>query len=86
MSPSVESKNPSSPTSVAIEQRRPITEVAHLLGHKSPAITLSVYSHWFKDVKTDAMAGLAKLVCEPTDEKVVASRSSAPGKACAPRP
>jgi hypothetical protein len=46
--------------------------VAYLLGHSSPAITLSVYSHWFKEVKTDAVAGLAKLVCSPGGEKAVA--------------
>ena len=58
--------------SALIMQGHPVTQVAHLLGHSSPTITLSVYSHWFTDVKTDAMAGLAKLVCAPTGEKTVA--------------
>jgi integrase len=60
--------------SALIQQGRPITEVSHLLGHKTPAITLSVYSHWFKDVQTDAVDGLAKVVCSPPDEEAVAKR------------
>ena len=31
-----------------IQLGRPVTEVAHLLGHSSPAITLKVYAHWLK--------------------------------------
>jgi len=31
-----------------------ITEVQHQLGHASPAITLSVYSHWFKNAESGA--------------------------------
>lgn len=27
----------------------PVTEVQALLGHSSPAVTLKVYSHWFKE-------------------------------------
>jgi len=53
-------------------QGRPITEVAHLLGHSSPTITLNVYSHWFRDVKTDAVATLARAVCGESGSKVVA--------------
>jgi integrase len=55
--------------SALIIQGYPVTQVAYLLGHSSPSITLSVYSHWFKDVKTDAMAGLAKMVCAPVGKK-----------------
>jgi len=32
----------------------PITEVQHRLGHASPAVTLRVYSHWFRDAETGA--------------------------------
>jgi integrase len=32
----------------------PITEVQHRLGHSNPAVTLKVYSHWFKDTDTGA--------------------------------
>lgn len=39
------------------------SEVAHLLGHSSPAITLSAYSHWFKDMKTDAVTDWAQAIC-----------------------
>jgi integrase len=31
-----------------------ITEVQHRLGHSNPAVTLKVYSHWFKDADTGA--------------------------------
>jgi integrase len=34
--------------STLIAEGAPVTEVQHQLGHKNPAITLSVYSHWFK--------------------------------------
>lgn len=30
----------------------PVTEVQSILGHSSPAITLSVYAHWFRATKT----------------------------------
>ena len=33
----------------------PITEVQHRLGHSSPAVTLKVYSHWFRDADTGAV-------------------------------
>ena len=39
----------------------PITEVQHRLGHANPAITLQVYSHFFKHTEgstTDEMANL----------------------------
>lgn len=58
--------------SALIAQGHPVTQVAHLLGHSSPTITLSVYAHWFRDVKTDAVSGLAKLVCGPAGPKTVA--------------
>jgi integrase len=38
----------------------PVTEVQALLGHSSPAVTLKVYSHWFKNVETDSVDRLAK--------------------------
>ncbi len=37
----------------------PITEVQHRLGHASPAITLQVYSHFFKQTESDTSAKLA---------------------------
>ena len=61
--------------SALIMQGSPVTEVGHLLGHSSPTVTLSVYSHWFRDVKTDAVATLAKAVCGESGSKVVASAS-----------
>jgi hypothetical protein len=37
-----------------------VTEVQSLLGHSSPAVTLKVCSHWFKNVETDSVDRLAK--------------------------
>jgi integrase len=39
----------------------PITEVQHRLGHSNPAVTLRVYSHWFKDADTGARGLLSAL-------------------------
>ncbi len=33
--------------SALIMDGKPVTQIAHLLGHSSPAITLKVYPHWF---------------------------------------
>jgi integrase len=38
----------------------PVTEVESLLGHSSQAVTLKVYSHWFKNVETDSVDRLAE--------------------------
>ena len=43
----------------------PPTRVANLLGHSSPAVTMRVYAHWFKDVKTEAINTLAKQLFAP---------------------
>jgi hypothetical protein len=37
----------------------PVTEVQHRLGHANPAITLQVYSHFFKHTESDAADRLA---------------------------
>jgi hypothetical protein len=36
-----------------------VTEVQHLLGHSSAAITLKVYSHYFSKTPTDSIKKLA---------------------------
>lgn len=43
----------------------PPTRVANLLGHSSAAVTMRVYAHWFKDVKTEAVNNLAKQLFTP---------------------
>jgi len=49
--------------SALIMQGRPVTEVAALLGHSSPAITLTVYSHWFRaESSSTTIADLAGIV------------------------
>jgi len=47
-------------SSALIMAGAPVTEVQSLLGHSSPAVTLKVYSHWFKNVETDSVDRLAK--------------------------
>jgi len=51
-----------------------VTRVADLLGHSDPGVTLKVYAHWFKDVKTDAMANLARVVCNGSSDKAKKTR------------
>jgi hypothetical protein len=40
----------------------PITEVAHRLGHASPAITLEVYAHFLKDTEGSTTDQLANVI------------------------
>jgi integrase len=40
----------------------PVTEVQSLLGHASPAITLRIYSHWFKTVDSGAVNRLSQII------------------------
>ena len=48
--------------SAMIAAGAPITEIKHRLGHASAAITLRVYSHFFKDAETERRTGwLSKL-------------------------
>jgi integrase len=49
-----------------------VTEVQSLLGHASPAITLRIYSHWFKTVDSGAVGRLSEIILagvEQTAEK-----------------
>jgi integrase len=48
--------------SALIMQGAPVTEVASLLGHSSPTVTLNVYSHWFQRVRTTSVETLARTV------------------------
>ena len=61
--------------SALIMQGTPITEVSHLLGHLSPQVTLTVYSHWFKELKTASVETLAKTVLGTSGSKVVADQA-----------
>jgi integrase len=48
--------------SLLLLANKPVTQVARLLGHKDPTITLRVYSHWFVDAEDknrEAMADVA---------------------------
>lgn len=48
--------------SIMIMTRKPITQVQYLLGHSNPAVTLRVYSHWFKDMDVEALDDVAETV------------------------
>jgi integrase len=39
-----------------------VTEVQSLLGHASPAITLRIYSHWFKTIDSGAVDRLSQII------------------------
>jgi integrase len=51
--------------SAMIAAGAPVTEVQHRLGHASPAITLQVYSHWFRDSDSGTADLLADAICRP---------------------
>ncbi len=60
--------------SLLILANRPVTQVSKLLGHKSPSLTLEVYSHWFNQLSSeDAVADLAAAVCGKTGSRTVAA-------------
>jgi integrase len=44
--------------SMLIAQRVPITEIAHRLGHSSPAVTLSIYAHMFEKDDSNSAAAI----------------------------
>jgi len=55
--------DPHTYASLLIAGGAPVTEVQHLLRHSSPQVTLGVYAHWFTEVQTGGVAGLAKALC-----------------------
>jgi hypothetical protein len=69
--------------SALIMQGHPVTQVAHLLGHSSPNVTLGIYAHWFKQVKSDAVVTFAlAIVGDESSSKMVAAPEAdrAPGR------
>ncbi|WP_422304037.1 tyrosine-type recombinase/integrase [Candidatus Binatus sp.] len=58
--------------SVMIMAGSPVTEVQHLLGHSSAAITLKVYGHCFSKTPTDAIQKLES-ACELSCERIVSA-------------
>jgi integrase len=65
--------------SLLLLANRPVTQVARLLGHKDPSITLTVYSHWFDDAEEknrETMGALAATVLTPSGSKTVATASA----------
>ena len=51
--------------SVLIKRGVALTDLQHHLGHANPAITLRVYSHWFRDSADDAVADkLAEVIAD----------------------
>ena len=58
--------------SALISRGAAVTEVQMLLGHSSPAVTLKVYSHWFKSQDSGAVARLSDMILksEKSGQKV----------------
>lgn len=50
----------------------PVTQVAAILGHSSPIVTMRVYAHWLGEGESDPAASLAAAVC---GSKMVATGS-----------
>lgn len=48
--------------SALIAKHAPPTEIAYLLGHSSPAVTMKIYAHWLTDVQTKAVASVTQVV------------------------
>ena len=48
--------------SALIAQGSPVTEVQSILGHSSPTVTLSIYSHWFRATRTTATDVVARTI------------------------
>jgi integrase len=46
--------------SILILKNTPVSEVQSYMGHATPAITLTVYTHWFKNRRTGALDRLAE--------------------------
>jgi integrase len=49
-----------------------VLEVAYLMGHSSPAVTLAVYASWAKNEKSDSHNELARSILEAAEESVEA--------------
>jgi integrase len=65
----------------------PVTEVQSLLGHASAAITLRVYTHWFKTVDSGAVARLSQVILRNVDtvsESAEERAKSGHANACVP--
>lgn len=56
--------------------RRSVTEVSYLIGHSDPTVTLRVYAHWFRGLKTDTAADLEALILKGRGSRMVAERGS----------
>jgi integrase len=55
--------------SALIAKGAPVTEVQSILGHSSPAVTLNVYSHWFRASHTSAMDAVVREILSGSPEK-----------------
>jgi integrase len=53
----------------------PITEVQHRLGHANPAITLQVYSHFFKHTEGTTADQLANMILNDVEPLVKLEKS-----------
>jgi integrase len=53
-----------------------VTEVQSLLGHASPAITLRIYTHWFKTIDSGAVGRLGEIILGTTKKWAVSGHSN----------
>jgi integrase len=73
-------------TSAMIAGGAPITEVQHRLGHANPAITLQVYSHFFKHTEGSTADEMANLILNGSDSLGKFEKSGRTVGALADRP
>ncbi len=61
--------------SALINNRAPVTEVSALLGHSMPTTTMNIYSHWFKEEQTGAVAKFARRLMGNKPPKKISKES-----------
>jgi integrase len=64
--------------SALLSDGRPVTQVAALLGHSCPTVTMRVYAHWLGEGVSDPAASLAAAVCGSRTVASDADSTSAP--------
>ena len=61
--------------SALINNGAPVTEVSALLGHSKPTTTMNIYSHWFKEEQTGAVAKFARSLIGKKPQKKTSEES-----------
>lgn len=55
--------------SLLLANNTPVTEVSYYLGHSSPQVTMTIYAHWCRTIKTDSVSRLAEGIFTNSEEQ-----------------